>query len=418
MQNRHLTAVAAVVALAAAATANAADLTWTGGADAASWSQDDNWTPGFAPILGDNVAIGGGAAVNYDPAGEFRRGGNTTLDGNATLTLAGKRFLNADANPATFTLAGNAVLNQSGNYFLVGLNQNGTFNQIGGTVNSTVDRGFNVSDNLDTPSTYNLSGGTLNATLTGNGGDDNFNVRIGKGSGGDLFRVNGGTANFTATNDQNNTRVFVQRDATLRVDSGTADFNEFRFFSIGRANAGQAKVLLNGGALNVDLNANQALRAVIVGGSSGDGTATGLLQVSGGALNVTDGDLWLGDGSAGTVDLADGSILVDGYNVLLGRAAANSTSTFNMTGGTLTAADIVLGDATDSVFNFDGGLITLAGDRTSLLGESWFNAAAGTDAIYDPATNLTTIGVGVPEPTGLALLAAGGLLAARRRRCC
>ena len=408
--NATLRNLAALSVLAIATTAVAQDRTWTGSGDGTNWSDAANWNPDFTPIAGDSVLINTGS-VNYDVDGNFVRNDLTTLNGTGTLNIIGKRFLIGGEPGASFTVADNASLVHDGEYFLIGLNNSGDFNQTGGTVTSTVSRGWFLSDNpVDTVSTYDLTGGSLNVTLTGNGGNDLYNVRIGKNDSNDLFTIAGGDAVFTSANDQNNQRFYLQGDSQLELDSGSLTVNEFRFFSLGRDDAGIAAMTVNGGTFNLNLNENQDLRAFIVGGPGADGNANGLLTVNGGSINVVDGGMWLGDGSTGTVDQMAGDILLDA-DLVLGR---NTLGFYNMTGGTLDATNIVLGNAADSLFTFGGGTITLDGDQTSLLSETWFNATNGASANYNPALDTTVITV--PEPATAGLLLGVGVLAMRRRR--
>lgn len=141
--------------------------------------------------------------------------------------------------------------------------------------------------------------------------------------------------------------------------------------------------------------------------------------VSGGTLDLTNGPLWLGDGANGTTasfEQTGGAVDLHDGDIVLGRNLG-SVGTWTMDAGTLAANTIGQGANEGSTFNFNGGLITLNGDQTGLARVPYFLAVGGTQFLFDPATNLTTITNDVvPEPTGLALIGLVGLVALRRRR--
>ncbi|WP_367873777.1 hypothetical protein [Luteolibacter sp. Populi] len=327
-----------------------------------------NWPAGIVPGSAQEVIVSDGTR-------EAIRGGNLERNGKTTVTGTGKLTVNGRLlNRGEFNVSG-GTLKQTGNYFIAGVNFPGTFNHTAGIVDATLDRGFFIADDAPAAgSKYLLSGtGQLIVKSTGNGnlsvggGSLLHNVHIGKAAGGDLLEVAGGQASFTSSN---NNFVYLSRSGILRVTGG----------SLGVAN----------------------YTAMVVGF---EGAGNNLLEISGGTVAITgQTPLLVGGGSTGTVTLSGGSLSVD-QNISLGQSSANGT--FTMTGGTLKAADITTGPlGTLATFNFDGGEITLTGDRRAITGQAWFHGAAGTTATYDAGLNRTTIKVIEPGDSPFATWAA------------
>lgn len=186
-----------------------APFTWTGSFNT-NYDNAYNWEGGFAPGLIDEVSIATGNAVR---GGNLERNGKTTVAAGGTLTVNGRLI-----NRGDFQVTGGLV-KQTGNYFIVGNTYQGTLRHSGGTVDSTLDRGFFLSDDGGAAgSKYYLSGtGQLVVRTTGNGntslgGNLLHNVHLGKGGTGDLLEISGGQAAFTAAN---NNFVYLSRTATL-----------------------------------------------------------------------------------------------------------------------------------------------------------------------------------------------------------
>lgn len=347
--------------------------TWLG--NDGNYSTAGEWDTGTAPSKTTDVTINSGAATNN---GNLERNALTTLSGTGVLVINGGRFLGG----GIMNMSGDeAILSQSGDYFIVGNQSQGTFTQTGGSVYANVGRGFFLSDNVgQAGSTYNLLGGKLEVTNSGSGAtEDLFAVHFGKGGSGDLFHIDGGDATFHAGTASRN--VWISRESTFELLSGSAAFSGYENFTVGR-----------------------------YGSTSG----TSELLVSGGSFQVTDllHSFTLGRDNNGLVTLSGGSMEISSAIILGGSSAVMGT--FNMSGGTLTAADIFMG-AGAAHFDFTGGDIFLTGDRTSILDEPWFNEVAGTQAIYNEATNQTHIAV-VPEPSTFAMAALPLALGMMRRR--
>lgn len=384
---RRMIALCVLTLLSAGALVSAA--TWTGAGGTNNWSTGANWDTNAAPGQYEPVAIGGNAAVNFD-SGNAERSADTSLTGQAKLTAANRRFLHGANAPCTFTLADSAQVVQSGDYFIISQRHPCVFNQIGGSLSANINRGFFLTDNAAAAgSLYNLAGGTLNVLFVAQG-DDWFNEFLGRAGAAGTFYVNGGQASFSVSNPTTLTRhIYIKNNSVLKVDSGLASFTGFRWFSIGRADAGEAKVIVNGGVLNITSRSDGA---VIVGGEN----AQGRIDITGGALNIASPNgLWVGDGTnckRAIVMQTGGDVTVD-TDVVLGRVTTAIDTYYQMDGGTLTARDILLhANAHSSVkFVFNAGKITLDGDRTGIVNEAWFIAAPGTVVSYDAVNNKTTL---------------------------
>ncbi|RYD34454.1 MAG: PEP-CTERM sorting domain-containing protein [Verrucomicrobiaceae bacterium] len=371
-----------------------------------------NWTPSGNPSATTVVEINAGNATY---GGNLTRSANTVISGSGTLTINGTgRMVNGSGGAAAISVSGTGGINQNGEYFIVSTNNTGSVTQTGGTVQSTVSRGWFMSDAAGSSGTYTLSGGALNVSTSGsNSTNSAYAVHIGKNSGNDLLHINGGTATFTATTTD--TRAYISKGAEMRIDSGSATFNNFRFFIVGRdADVGSTSDLaVNGGSLS--LTGLAANGAFVVGGRN-DGRVT----LNDGSITVSGAAMWLGDAEASSTTTINGSFLQNGgemtvpTGIILSRAL-NSTGSYVMTDGILNTSAITIGAGSNPLFDFLGGDIYLTGDQRSILGQSWFREVEDTVATYDSISDKTHIYV-VPEPGSLILAAAAAGLGVLRRR--
>lgn len=357
-----------------------------------NYSNAGNWNPSGLPGVATDAEILSGTA--NVPSGNWdRRGaGYTTIGGTAAVTLnsGGQgRFLNTGA----FNMTGGSFTHV-GEYFIAGAGAVGTINHSAGTVSSTLSRGWQLSDNnlSQSGSAYHLSGSaSLNVTSTatwtdlplrgvwfGKGGETGGNNSAAIGSAvGDLFKVTGGTANFTKTGS-NTSEVRVSRNSGIEITAGAVSFNNYTEFRVGQGASGglNSRVLLSGGTLD------------ITGGTA----------------------FYLGESDNGLLAISGGSMTLDGL-LSLGRSGLTGVGTVNLSGGKLTVDNIVNPNGTGS-FNFTGGQLFIDGDATGLLGQSWFHAVQDTTASFDGTRTLI-----VPEPSAaILLLGTAGLLGLLRRR--
>ncbi|WP_193213893.1 hypothetical protein [Luteolibacter marinus] len=358
---------------------------WTGGVDSA-WNNADNWNPAGVPGTATDVVVDSSASHQVDiPVGNWSRqgAGTTTISGTGVINLqtGSARFLNW----GTFTVAAGGAFNHTGEYFLVGNGGLGSFVQSGGTVTSNHSRGFFLSDNNASQlgTTYTLTGGvlTVNSQATYNAGnlvDRRLrSVWFGKGGEGavdasvtgDLFTVNGGTANFTRIHATSTSDVLVSRNSGIAVESGTATFRNYVEFRVGYG---------MGGTDN--------------SGTNPAGPNNSHVTVSGGLMNVAGGTpMVLGYADNGSLLVSGGTLALSG-EIRLGGPLAGSGFVVQ-TGGVITATDVAF---IAGFYDFGGGFLRLAGDRTSILEEDWFSTFTAPDTVvadYDPVTDRTTIHV-------------------------
>ena len=409
----YATSFLATLALCLPFSAVSAATTWTGASDN-NYSNGDNWSTLAVPASTEAIEASAGT---IELGANWERAAQSDFSGSTNFTLNG-RLLNARADNSVSTINWDSTgtLTQSGNYFIVATNggSTGKITQSAGVVSSSIDRGFFLSDTSSASGTYELTGGELNVTYTGYSSDFHSEL-LGRG-GDDVLYINGGDATFTSTNSTDR-RLYLMRNSQLTIDSGSANFVDFKYYVIGRVASNGTltdstpTVTLNGGELNVDLLTTGTV-GFIVGGNGVSGT----LDINGGDFTLTGGSMWLGDGGAvGVVDQSAGNVIIDG-DVVIGRSAEETFDQYVMSGGTLSASNLLQGQDTTSLFNFSGGVITLQGDDRGVINESWFVASPGAMATYDALSDLTTITV-VPEPSTLALAVLGlvGLCARYRR---
>ncbi len=240
--------------------------------------------------------------------------------------------------------------------------------------------------------------------------------------------IKGTTELQGGTTTWENNRFHLQGD--LNISGGVNTYYSHQYWSLGRQDSGTGHLTISGGTTTIRTDI-----ATVIGGYQGNG----LLDMTGGTLSIV-GALWIADQGDITINHSGGSIIslnaimgnnhnndtTDSYYNLSGTGDLSLTGTltlghagqtpinnvFTMDGGTMSAAGI---DHVDGEFVFNGGVLTLDGDVSdTILGETWFIAAAGTTASYDIGTDTTTV---IPEPAKLGMIAVfgGGLLFIRRR---
>ena len=394
---------------------------WNG--SKANYSTAADWSTGVVPSETTNVAVSSGTVTysdtNTGTSDYLLRSATTTISGTGVLNITDNRFEDANSGAASVTVSGSGTFDQeAGAYFVVAHAGVGSFTQTGGTVDSTVSDGWFLSDNAGSVGTYTLSGGVLNVTTTGtNGGGSTFGVQIGKNSGSDLFDIDGGTANFGTANTVD-VRTYISNGASMKVDSGTATFNQYTFLTVGRASStATSQLVVDGG--------NLAFTNLLNNGGTGGGISignggAGQITLSSGTLtfdqsaSLASGEtdfVNVGDGANGKI-VQSGGVFNTNMELVLSNKAGNAGEV-DMSGGTLTASNIVEGVGDLATFDFTGGEIFLTGNQTSLVNDSWFDGIAGTTATFNSTTDVTEIFVqAVPEPSSiyLGMLAAGVLV--------
>lgn len=305
-------------------------------------------------------AVGVKNLANATPASITMSGG--TINAERLFTIGGNEAFGGDGN-GDFIGAGKGVVTVNGPTALV--NVTGEFwvgNQVGSVGTLNLSAGIVQANNWiaigrnGSTGTVNLSGsGQL--LKTGNG-----NVVLGTANGGvGKIVQSGGTFN---ANNQVILGEFGSSEGIWEMTGGTANINEL---NLAIREAAKATVTLGGNAVlntsvvrvgwgTTDGSTTQGILTIgtgstmnVTGGGDtlqiGDNRGTGLLTMAGGTLNVTDAgstmNLGWGGSPAGTVQHNAGFINL-ANNLVLNRDSS-AAQVYNMAGGTLNAANVILG---------------------------------------------------------------------------
>lgn len=129
---------------------------------------------------------------------------------------------------------------------------------------------------------------------------------------------------------------------------------------------GTANLTINNGKFDVDSH--------IFGGVIAGSTLN--ITMSGGELVSSTGRFLLGHRGTAVMDMSGGAILLSGDDLTLGNLAGSGT--LNMSGGTIEAPDIYIGNSGTGTLNMTGGIITSIGTLGIPLSES----AVGSGEVY------------------------------------
>ena len=316
-----------------------------------------------------------------------------------------------------YTFQGTGQITSPGGFTKVGtgpvtLNVPGTF--AGGTVisNGMISIGANQTfANLSGDSAVAVSAGTP-ALAVNNSLDTAFSGNIS----GVQSLTKGGTANFTVTSSNNVAGNLFVDTGMLTLDSGFIAAGSY--CSIGHTGTGIGALTLKGtanftgnndfnvgdvgssvGTLNVQNTASLTVNAFYVGSANSAGsTASGTVNQTGGTvteLNTTAGTFSVGGragttsvGGVGTYNLSGGTlsaasaVRVGGagqgtFNQTGGSVVANAgvdiasiagaTGTYELDGGILQTFSIVSSSAANSTMNFNGGVLMPTANNTAFL---------------------------------------------------
>lgn len=191
---------------------------------------------------------------------------------------------------------------------------------------------------------------------------------------------------------------------TLQIqDDAEYFYDTARSFWVGDpAPSGETAGQPNPGAL--DLSGNGSLR--VLGPLQLTTCSSTSLSIADDAV-VSSIDLYLGlkdfDPCPGveektvTIDMTGGRLVTIGADGL-SAGAATTLTTINMSGGEMDLSGFTWNATEGSFFNFDGGIIKIDGDHTDIVDQPWFNGAPDTQANFEQARTLITVGA-PPGPT-------------------
>jgi autotransporter-associated beta strand protein len=429
---------------------HAATLTWRSNGDVATlgdnaiWSNSINWSPDQTPDVGDDLVFSPPVA-----------GGTRTTTNDLT---AGIQFGSVSITGNQFVLNGNAIEVAGAVAFTAGATNIGT---------------INLPIGLTAGTTFNVSANTSNGRLEVGGvisGDHPMN-KVGDGR----LRFVGSAKTYTGNTNVQAGLLDIATNDMLPFGAGRGDVHVAAGaqFVINNVNV-QINALndLDGGAGSVSKTGSNT-RTLTLGNGDASGSFSGAITFTGGSSSIT--KTGLGTQTLSGALSTAGSVTVNGgrlnLNGTLTTSAANSgviVNALGTLGGTGAIAGVVTGAGTVSpgasigtlgvgsanltgtlAIEVDGSaidLLAVTGELNiastnlsfdllsaptspalvfatygSLAGANFLsvnNLPSGYDIdyAYDTGTSTNNIAlVVIPEPATLALLAAAGLMALRRR---
>ncbi len=326
---------------------------------------------GSTLILDDGASL----TVGATSVGTTGFGGGTinvvsgTLQATSTLYIAGDAT--GAGNTSGHLIVGNGTTNPTvtvASNLEVGRGGAGQFTLNSGTVNVT---GANF--------VLAQTGGSGSAQATINGGT----LNVGNPGGTNEFNVNSGTGG--ATIDHFGGTVNVARDMRLANNNATAGSRTYNLdggtLNIGRhlrlGDNGSATLNYESGTLNIN-------NVLYLGGTEStsptanpDANGTLNIGVGGGTPTLTIGQFEVGRQRVGTVHHAGGTVNVNAtHNLVIGQYA-NSTGTYNLTGGTLNVG-VGSGSQGNMTFNSGTGTFNQSGGTATIARLRMKDSGSGT----------------------------------------
>ena len=307
------------------------------------WSAPATWSPAGVPAAGDDVIIAAGHVVSVDIS-------SASL---ASLIIDGTLTLGNNTTVRVLTVTGNVTVSATGIVNIENSNVTHSF-LVGGNLlnNGSVDL------TLDGNSLCNLTfNGAVNQSLSGTGATNDYNSLI-------INNTGAATNNIVEVSST----TFTVPPAFLTLTQGIFKVSgNFALSNTFFTPAGYTIPAIAGLWLN---NSNATVTA-----QNGSPTLNGSLRISAGTYNV-------GTGAGNSLTYATGSTFTMEGGVLniaarFSGTSAAQTTTFNMSGGTLTT---ITASTSSALSSFDisasGSSFTMSGG-TIVIEES--NAGAGGD---------------------------------------
>lgn len=384
--------VCALAIAALAHNASAAINLFTNGGSTNTWEDPNNWISGTIPGATDDVYLDSGYTVSVssdqtiggelqvgltaNAYGRGNPGGTATLNINSGILQVGLPIVvgqgdgsgDADSD-GVINIAAGATLRQMVGRVLIGFfghdpntTTSGTVNINGGTFEHLANReifhiGGNASDTSYNAGTLNLNGGLLDVHTNG--------IQVGAFGPGTL-NINDGMVNnpfylSIGTNGGN-----VNATAHVNMAGGTLVTGEF---SVCENNANTCTFIQTGGTVNVTGTETGSHHVRIGRSRNTEVSATaakGIYSISAGAINCPIGDIWVGEGNNGEMNVSGtGAVNISGgFALSLNEGnRSESTAVINQTGGTVTIASnsgrgVFFGANGSSTYNLDGGSLT------------------------------------------------------------
>ena len=333
-----------------------------------SGTADVNMTGDLRIQRGSTVTIDGSATLDtkFFGLGDSRGAGNV-VQNNGAVTVVGELRIghypttgNYTINNGTLVVSGTGTGAESAGVITIGVDGTGVLNHAGGTITT---QGLYLDSRTATSGTdqYNLTGGTLVLTsalgIKGNATTSTFQVNLG-----------GGTIQSDASWSSTVPMTLTGTNGSVTFDTPNATGNDVSLSGALTGGGGFKKsgagtltltgvgnnlgtVVLNGGATTFSGSSTSTASQILVGD-----TGNAAVNVSGTAsVSVGDFRLGNGDGFQGTATQSGGAITVSGQFYV--GYAPNETSSYTLTGGTLTLGSSGIQAGAGSQINLGGGTV-------------------------------------------------------------
>jgi len=357
---------------------------------------------GYNSTSSGSYTLDGGIMQGTMDVGYAGSGVMDHISGSNTM-FDSRLYLGSQASgDGTYNLHAGTLTTEDGSY--VGVYGNGTFNQYGGShlygSATSLSAQVWVGRFAGSTGTYNFYAGTMSGqgtqvgvggtgTFNQMGGDhhlmggdsSNFGLRVGVNSSGvGSYNMSAGT--ITTLREyvgENGTGTFNQSGGTNTINRDGG--NQYYGLHLGYGTTGNGTYNLSNGTLasyhlNIGRNGTGAFNQT--GGTVDISGSYGGLPASPGRELDTGGNLWMGEaaGGTGSYDLSAGSLSTN--NTVVGKSGdatfnqsggthtvadtlslaenAGSSGSYTLSGGTLDATNIVVNGGS---FNFDGGTLVV-----------------------------------------------------------
>lgn len=350
------------------------------------------------------IQVGGAGSSRHFKFGVLGAKGTGTISNDTSVTVTGNVEVGQKVDSIGSLALSDAILLSIGKSFNIG-NEGGegTVTISGGTI--TTGGTMDVGAKLGSVGTFNMSGGSLSVGTL----EVNKAMRIGYKGGKGTGTISGENTAINVSGNfviGNNVDGEVGGDGMLTILDGIINVGGGDFtheLSVGK-NRGTGLVNMSGGRINV-LNGDARI---------GETTYTiieepyeeiphygfGTMIMTGGILSISDSNsLQIGlDGSEGLLELIDGEIYAGDLEI----GVPGSGGTLDIHNGLL----VLVGDKRDLVQNYFDNEMILAFDGSDI---------ASLEIVFDEIQGKTFV-TAIPEPATIALLGLGVLALRRRKR--
>ncbi len=313
--------------------AQAATITWDGGAGTSSWFDANNWSGNAVPTSSDEVRLD---AIGVDVNGlvestatlSVGHTGTASLaieNGGAVTSSSGNHIFvgNASGSNGTITVNGTNSTLESGNQLIVGYH---------GTGRLTISDGGNATADSSIYAGYLTDGvGTIVVTGSDSMLESGKHFFVGYSGSGSLTVSDGGTVssasgyNIYAGTYTGSTGTITVTDIGSTLESGNA---------VVIGNYGTGTLTISGGGY-----VGSTDDSIYVGYNAG---STGTITVTGSGSTLASGrNVYIGQSGTGTLVISDGGIVSDAYGEIGTVANSIGTVTVVGTGSRWTNSDIL-----------------------------------------------------------------------------